>query len=168
MEEDEVLEAASSKSAPAKRTRTERPRSPELDESMTEGSDVPGEERRKGEPTSYQVKGLDEWQTRSHGEVYHRAPWRIDQRRAADAKAKGKGKGKPPASVDDEPHRTNRERREDTPDEDDLYGDGSHGVLRDLSSLVSSGDEPEIQGVYKHVIVNFDTGAEVSTVQERV
>ena len=38
---------------------------------------------------------------------------------------------------------------------------------RDLLSFGSSGSDPEIHGMYKHVVVNFDTGAAVSTVPRK-
>lgn len=64
---------------------------------------------------------------------------------------------------------TNQERRLYRRTDDDTDGDeGTHGILRDLSSLVSNGDESEeTNGFFKHVVVNFDTGAAVSTVPKK-
>ena len=62
---------------------------------------------------------------------------------------------------------TNAERRAVNPGDDDE----THGIMSwaDLNSFDSNEFEPELQGLYKHVVVNFDTGAAVSTVpSERV
>ena len=57
---------------------------------------------------------------------------------------------------------TNAERRAANPGD----ADETHGIMSwaDLNSFESKEFEPELQGLYKHVVVNFDTGAAVSTV----
>ena len=63
----------------------------------------------------------------------------------------------------DDVRMTNAERRAviTAADEDD---DESHGIMRDLNSFEPHEFEPEVHGLFKHVVVNFDTGAAVSTV----
>jgi hypothetical protein len=152
--------------------------------------DDPEEER---EPSvTMEIKGLREFENRTEDQMYMNAPWRnpgFFENEGKGDKGRGKGKAKrgkrksgraasSAARVDadddddavttrtedemDDVRMTNAERRAANPGDDDE----THGIMSwaDLNSFESKEFEPEIQGLYKHVVVNFDTGAAVSTV----
>ena len=87
------------------------------------------------------MKSLREFENRREEDMCHNAPWR-SRGKGHDSSSSGKGKRGTGKSAGKE-----REDRE-----------------RDLLSFGSNGSDPEIHGLYKHVVVNFDTGAAVSTV----
>ena len=89
-----------------------------------------------------EVKGLREFENRREEDMCHNAPWR----------SRGKGHGYSSSSKGKGERERAGKEREDRE--------------RDLLSFGSNGSDPEIHGLYKHVVVNFDTGAAVSTVGE--
>ncbi len=85
----------------------------------------------EGGRTTMQVKGSDEWQSRSEDDMFHGAPWQKGY-------GGGKGRGK------------------------DLLSFASIGSESQEAQAHAVGSE-----TYKHVVVNFDTGAAVSTVPRK-
>ena len=87
-----------------------------------------------------EVKGLREFENRREEDMCHNAAWR----------SRGKGHGYSSSSKGKGERERAGKEREDRE--------------RDLLSFGSNVSDPEIHGLYKHVVVNFDTGAAVSTV----
>ena len=88
-----------------------------------------------------EVKGLREFENRREEDMCHNAPWR----------SRGKGHGY--SSSSEGKRGTGKSAGKEREDRE-----------RDLLSFGSNGSDPDFHGLYKHVVVNFDTGAAVSTV----
>ena len=101
-------------------------------------AEVP-ENLEHGQKVTAEVKGLREFENRREEDMCHNAPWR----------SRGKGHGYSSSSKGKGERERAGKEREDRE--------------RDLLSFGSNGSDPDFHGLYKHVVVNFDTGAAVST-----
>jgi len=103
-------------------------------------AEVP-ENLEHGQKVTAEVKGLREFENRREEDMCHNAPWR----------SRGKGHGY--SSSSEGKRGTGKSAGKEREDRE-----------RDLLSFGSNGSDPDFHGLYKHVVINFDTGAAVSTV----